>query len=96
VIPVLLVAMLGGHITELFDRWDHTLRTGKDVDYTVVLIAACLGVAFIAIKKLGLAIARLLAATAPPISQQLFATYQPSAETSATGPSPPLLIPIRI
>src|SRR5579864_8026019 len=39
-----VVAMLGGHFTELFDRWDHTLRTGKDADYAVVMVAACAGV----------------------------------------------------
>jgi hypothetical protein len=97
VIPVLLVAMLGGHITELFDGWDRTLRTGQDIDYSVVVVAACLGVAFIAIKKLALVFGRLLGAGNPPISLQLFPILQCSiAETPATGPSPPLPTPIRI
>jgi hypothetical protein len=97
VIPVLLMAMLGGHITELFDRWDQTLRTGKDIDYSVVFVAACLGVAFITIKKLALVFRRLLGAGNLPISLQLFPILQRSiAETPATGPSPPLPTPIRI
>jgi hypothetical protein len=44
--------MVGGQITELFDPWDHTLQTGRDVDYTVVIVAACLGVVFAAAKGL--------------------------------------------
>ena len=48
---LVLGVMLGGHVTELFDHWDHTLQTGRDVDYTVVIIAACVGVVFAVGKK---------------------------------------------
>jgi hypothetical protein len=32
--------IVGGHITELFDHWDHTLETGTEIDFAVVLVAA--------------------------------------------------------
>jgi hypothetical protein len=47
---IIMVAILGGHLTELFDHWDHTLRTGQDSDYLVVLIAGCAGAAFVIAK----------------------------------------------
>lgn len=34
-------------VLEMFDRWDHTLQTGQDTEYTLVLIALCLGVAYV-------------------------------------------------
>jgi hypothetical protein len=33
-------------MAELFDRWDHTLQTGNDTEYTFVVLALCVGVAF--------------------------------------------------
>lgn len=47
---VMLAAMFSGHVTELFDRWDHTFRTGQDSDFAVVAIAAFAGIAFVATK----------------------------------------------
>jgi hypothetical protein len=28
---------------EMFDRWDNTLQTGQDTEYTFVLLALCVG-----------------------------------------------------
>ncbi len=97
VMLVVVVAMFGGHITELFDRWDHTLRTGKDADYAVVFVAACVGVAFVALKKPVSTLARAWIARKSPASWESSSSVPATmTETSATGPSPPLLIPIRI
>jgi hypothetical protein len=30
----------------MFDQWDHTLQTGNDTEYTFVILALCVGVAF--------------------------------------------------
>jgi len=90
--------MLGGHITELFDRWDHTLRSGQEADYTVVFVAACLGVAFVGIKNLVFAFTRFSFDAGLQISMQRWRKRRSGTVlTPATGPSPPLLIlPIRI
>ena len=33
-------------VLELFDHWDHTLQTGNDTEYTLVVLALCVGLAF--------------------------------------------------
>src|SRR5215468_8394641 len=33
-------------ILETFDTWDHTLQTGNDTEYTLVVLALCVGVAY--------------------------------------------------
>jgi hypothetical protein len=43
---LLLLICLGGHIAETFDVWDHTLQTGNDVEYTLVMVALVAGAGF--------------------------------------------------
>lgn len=33
-------------ILETFDTWDHTMQTGNDTEYTLVVLALCVGVAY--------------------------------------------------
>jgi hypothetical protein len=90
--------MLGGQITELFDQWDPPIQTGKDVDYAVVLVAACLGAVFAVAKKL-ISTARRFATyvRSLEITTQIFSTFRrTSAEPLATGPPISDLSPLRI
>lgn len=41
-----LLACLVCPLLEMFDTWDHTLQTGNDTEYTVVVLALCVGVAY--------------------------------------------------
>lgn len=94
---IVLAGMLGGHITELFDHWDHTLQTGRDVDYTVVIIAASVGVVFAIGKKLVSASIRLFSpAKLPQITTPNFPGFRASPEPLDTGPPPLNLSPLRI
>jgi|SRR5579859_1976002 len=87
---VVLAGMLGGHITELFDHWDQTLQTGRDVDYTVVIIAACVGVVFAVGKKLVSGCIRLFSrANLLRIATPKFPGFRATPEPLDTGP--PLL-----
>jgi len=43
---LLLLICLGGHIAETFDFWDHTLQTGNDIEYTLVMVALVAGAGF--------------------------------------------------
>lgn len=89
---VLLAGMFGGQITELFDYWDHTAQTGRDVDYTVVVIAASLGVVFGVGRNLIPACIRLLSpAKLLDITLSTFGEFRVSPEPLDTGP--PLLSP---
>lgn len=94
---IVLAGMLGGQITELFDHWDHTLQTGRDVDYTVVIIAACVGVVFAVGNKLvsgnirSFRVAKLLQSKRPT-----FPGYRVRPELLDTGPPLLSLSPLRI
>ena len=43
---LLLLVCLCGHIAETFDFWDHTLQTGSDIEYGLVIVALVAGVGF--------------------------------------------------
>jgi len=43
---LILAICLVCHISEVFDQWDHTMQTGNDTEYTFVILALCVGVAF--------------------------------------------------
>jgi len=88
--------MLGGHVTELFDRWDHTLRTGKDADYTTVFVAACVAFVFAVATRAAAHFARVrpLPVYIVQESSRIFPVFFP--ETVVTGPSPPASVCLRI
>src|SRR3981189_2075437 len=33
-------------LVETFDNWDHTIQTGNDTEYALVILALCVGVAY--------------------------------------------------
>jgi hypothetical protein len=33
-------------LVETFDNWDHTVQTGNDIEYGLVVLALCVGVAY--------------------------------------------------
>src|SRR5258708_12459071 len=33
-------------LVETFDNWDHTIQTGNDTEYALVLLALCVGVSY--------------------------------------------------
>lgn len=43
---VILVTCLVCPLIELFDNWDHTIQTGNDTEYGLVVLALCVGVAY--------------------------------------------------
>ena len=45
VTPVLLTCLVCP-LVELFDNWDHTIQTGNDTEYALVVLALCVGVAY--------------------------------------------------
>lgn len=90
-ILIIVAAMLCGHVTELFDHWDHTLRTGREADYTLVVLAACAGLEIVLARTLIVFFTGLRAPgsfAAEPSSPIFQITW---AETLVTGPSPPPL-----
>jgi hypothetical protein len=41
-----LLACLICPVVETFDTWDHTIQTGSDTEYSLVILALCVGVAY--------------------------------------------------
>ncbi len=45
-IVFIIVVCLVCPLVELFDHWDHTIQTGNDTEYTLVILALCIGAAY--------------------------------------------------
>ena len=93
---IILVAMFGGHVTELFDRWDNTLQTGRDIDYSIVIVAACVGVVFAAAKGLIGLLRRSPKQEDSPVQPSFLFVQIVFPEVAAAGPSPPSLSSLRV
>jgi uncharacterized membrane protein required for colicin V production len=84
-------------LVEMFDQWDHTLQTGNDTEYFLVLLALCVGAAFV--------LAQLIVSLSPSflrrsvrftfhcVQNSSFFLTRPIALASVTG-SPPLTLRI--
>lgn len=46
VIAAVLLICLLCPIVEFLDQWDHTVQTGNDTEYTLVIVGLCVGVAY--------------------------------------------------
>lgn len=46
VVEIVLLICLVCPLVEMFDRWDHTLQSGNDTEYALVVLALCVGVAY--------------------------------------------------
>jgi hypothetical protein len=82
---------LGGHVSELFDRWENTMISGNDVDYTCVFVAAVAGAMIVFAGLLG----KLFQVwpkpvPIPPLDHRSLASSVPESVTSAH--SPPLAL----
>src|SRR5260370_23895734 len=45
IVTLVLIICLVCPLVELFDNWDHTIQTGSDTEYALVVLALCVGVA---------------------------------------------------
>jgi hypothetical protein len=90
---LLLLVCLCGHIAETFDCWDHTLQTGEDIEYSLVMVALVAGAGF------GLARGAAITMRTVSLESRLLASFVVSCfftppATAGTGYSPPQ--PLRI
>jgi hypothetical protein len=44
-VALVLFTCLACPFVEMFDQWDHTIQTGYDIEYALVILALCVGVA---------------------------------------------------
>ena len=76
-IVFILVVCLVCPLVELFDLWDHTIQTGNDTEYTLVILALCAGVAY--------SLARFIVKPAPLgiVAKGVFASFAKKSFFSA-------------
>jgi hypothetical protein len=58
-------------LVDLFDQWDHALQTGNDTEYPLVVLALCVGAAFV--------LSRLMIRVSPNLSMSSVRYTLPSA-----------------
>jgi hypothetical protein len=46
-VTLVLAACLACPLVEMFDQWDDTVHTGDDTEYALVVLAMCVGVAYL-------------------------------------------------
>ena len=87
---VLIVsACLWGHVSEVFDTWDHSFQTGNDIEYSVALFALVTG-AVLALAHFSPAVMHTTASV--HVSPAVRASGEPVQpfSTPRYGHSPPL------
>jgi hypothetical protein len=93
-----LITCLVCPLVELFDNWDHTIQTGNDTEYALVVLALCVGVAYSFARfifksaLLGFVANNLLASCA----QKFFFTGPPSFALPLFDVTSPPPLPLRI
>lgn len=81
-----------GHVSELFDHWDNTFRTGNDIEYSTVIVAVLTGaVICFAYLALVLTESRIVA---PSLLRTGVSAATAPAMVSPIAHSPP--VPLRI
>ena len=93
---VVVGLILCGHVTELFDHWDHTLATGTDVDYSVVLLAASAGLAVVVARHLISLLSRSKEEQTSRVGDSSSVFWVSLGAASDAGLSPPPLLLLRI
>lgn len=48
---LVLLICLWGHVAELFDHWDHTLETGNDAEYSLVIVVILAGATVVGLGR---------------------------------------------
>lgn len=95
-VALVLATVLLCPISEMFDRWDHTAKTGKDTESTLMLVAECAGAA-IAVVHAGSAFLPSLIATGSAVAvRRSVPRFSSLAPVRYRFPESPPALPLRI
>ena len=95
-VALIIAAVFLCPISEMFDHWDHTAKTGKDTESSLMLVAECAGAAIAVLHAASALLPNFIAARAAPASRSPAPRlYCSAAETYRFPESPPPL-PLRI
>lgn len=59
---LILTLCIWGHVSEIFDHWDNTFKTGYDIEYSTVIVVLIAG-AVIAVAQVFAALIPMVSAT---------------------------------
>ena len=81
-------------VMQMFDHWDHELKTGQDTETTVVVLALCIGatIAFAQAVVYVYKALRVRAATAADLFHISFEAFNKAGIVPFLAESPPLAI----
>ena len=73
VVTLVLAISLVCPLVEMFDHWDHTIQTGNDTEFALIVLALCVGVAysfarFLVTRPLARCIARIVSTSSVQMS----------------------------
>ena len=95
VVLLVVAVLLSTQVSELFDTWDHTLETGNDIEFSLTVVALCVGACVWFASLLWRCFPRLVskvhsAFSNPPL---LLSPWAQEKHCGPLSPSPP---PLRI
>jgi hypothetical protein len=90
---VVLTLCIWGHVSELFDHWDNTFKTGEDIEYSIVIVALVIG-AVICFSHLAAVVIGSRAGLVCSLARLAVLAFAESTAVSCIAHSPP--IPLRI
>jgi hypothetical protein len=92
---LVVVVLAGTQISELFETWDNTLQTGNDIEFSLAVVALCVGTCFLLAKFLWRYSRNLISKSHPFSFQQLllFSGCVREVWSNLLSPSPP---PLRV
>jgi len=90
---LVLTLCIWGHVSELFDHWDNTFRTGNDIEYSTVIVVLLAG-AVICFALFVVIVTGSRTTIAPPVRRlpAWAAAVPPIASFTAHSPPAPLRI----
>ena len=95
VVVLVVVILLGTQVSELFDTWDNTMQTGNDIEFSLTVIAVCIGACLLVASLLVRCFWNLASNTHRLLCPQLpvFSECTHGSPWRLLSPSPP---PLRI
>ena len=87
---LILAICIWGHVSEIFDHWDNTFRTGNDIEYSsvIVMLVAGAAIAFAYSAALVLRKASITPCRPPVFSSLTFATSRAEVFIGYSPPTP--------
>ena len=96
VVAFVIAAIFLCPVSELFDRWDHTAKTGKDSESAVMLVAECAGAAIVVLHSASGLLMNFVAARPVAVFRSAGPRLRSFESWTNRFPESPPLLPLRI